>query len=207
MWYMGIFCSRMFFEHLRRLKDVSRVQRNTFDICGISNDVKHLLHHNDAANDTCITLKRDELKLLLQGACLCDELKYHEPIDKDNIESEQIVALTVADGVRKATSGEASKETAQQSCHESIPEHIKFQVASVDAQHTLWNTPSAENGMQDVKFINERHWSYYFQTLNVNTLYWNYDLKSIVEKTTPKANEQARRSKVKNDQKTMMLTD
>ena len=72
--------------------------------------------------------------------------------------------------------------------------HVKFQVASVDAQHTLWNTPTAENGKQYIGFLYERHWSYYFNKLDVNTLYWNYDLKSVVDCATPKACEQVRRS-------------
>ena len=45
--------------------------------------------------------------------------------------------------------------------------------------------------------LRRRHWYYYFKTLNVTTLYWNYDLHSIINKHTPKHQEQTRRSSAK----------
>ena len=75
-----------------------------------------------------------------------------------------------------------------------FPSHIKFDAASADAQHTLWETPRGSSGKDYISFLNKRHWSYYINTVNVGTLHWNCDLQSLVNKYIPEAEEQSTRS-------------
>ena len=75
-----------------------------------------------------------------------------------------------------------------------FPSYIKFDAASVDTQHTLWETPHGSSGKDYISFLNKRHWSYNINTVNAGTLYWNYDYQSLVNKYVPTAEEQSRRS-------------
>ena len=79
----------------------------------------------------------------------------------------------------------------------TFPSSVVFNIASVDAQHTVWEVPDALSGKEYISLLGRRHWDYYFKTLNVTTLYWNYDLHSIINKYIPKHQEQARRSSAK----------
>ena len=190
------FAAECFFGYLTHQKD-NNLKVNTFSISEVSTEVNVFRESNDTANNAFIASKRLELKLLLQGACLSDDSKYPESIDTDNVDFQHILNLIIADEASNAACEEESKENCAKFFYEAFPEHVKFQVASVYAQHTLWNTQTAENGKQHIGFLYERHWSYYFNKLDVNALYWNYDLKSVVECTTPRATEQVRRSSKK----------
>ena len=91
-----------------------------------------------------------------------------------------------------------SKDGKDQGCnflHSTFPHHISFSVATVDAQHTLWDTPTASNGKDYISFLFKRHWSYYFNVVKSNIVYWSYDLKSAVDSMVPKTQEQQRRGK------------
>ena len=59
---------------------------------------------------------------------------------------------------------------------ETFSSHMKFNVVSVDCQHTLWNVPTAKN---------DNYFTNYGQTL-----YWNYDLRETVKKAIPKSDVQ-----------------
>ena len=55
-------------------------------------------------------------------------------------------------------------DTGEQFFHENFPGQLKFSVASVDCQHTLWNVPTAKNGLLgEVNIISDtyvaKHWS------------------------------------------------
>ena len=65
--------------------------------------------------------------------------------------------------------------------YETFPSHIKFNVVSVDCQHTLWNVPTAKNGKEYIEFLEKRFISKYL-TNYADTLYWNYDLGETVKK-------------------------
>ena len=60
---------------------------------------------------------------------------------------------------------------------------------SIDAQHTLWQIPSVKSGKEYLEFLGKRHWDFYFKKPGTQTVYWNYDLKSLIERHVPKASE------------------
>ena len=70
--------------------------------------------------------------------------------------------------------------------HDKFPDNISFDVVSVDAQHTLWQVPSVKTGKEYVKLLGKRHWDTYYQKLCVDTLYWNYLLKDLIQKKCTK---------------------
>ena len=64
---------------------------------------------------------------------------------------------------------EADQTTCTNDLHDfmlsKFPSNIKFDVASVDVQCTLWDTPSGSSGKDYVSLLNKCHWSYYFTLL------------------------------------------
>ena len=82
--------------------------------------------------------------------------------------------------------------------YETFPSHIKFNVVSVDCQHTLWNVPTAKNGKEYIEFLEKRFMNKYL-TNYADTLYWNYDLGETVKKTIPKSAVQETRDTMKKD--------
>ena len=57
--------------------------------------------------------------------------------------------------------------------NEKFPAHLKFNVVSVDCQHTLWNIPTAQNGRECIQFLDKRFIKKYLKY--ADTVYWNYD--------------------------------
>ena len=58
---------------------------------------------------------------------------------------------------------------------------MKFNVVSVDSQHTLWNVPIAKNGKEYIEFLEKRFINKYL-TDYTDTLYCNYGLGETVKK-------------------------
>ena len=82
--------------------------------------------------------------------------------------------------------------------YETFSSHIKFNVASVNCQHTLWNVPIAKNGKEYIEFLEKRFINKYL-TNYADTLYWNYDLGETVKKNIPKSAVQEMRDTMKKD--------
>ena len=82
---------------------------------------------------------------------------------------------------------------------DKFPHHVKLEVVSVDSQHTLWNSPGVKSGTEYIRFIGARFFNHYFLTLDASTVYWNYDLYSIVKSSVPKSLEQEKRDKKSED--------
>ena len=82
--------------------------------------------------------------------------------------------------------------------HKKFPAHVKFEVVSVDSQHSLSNSPIAKNGKEYMNFIEKWFIQKYLQTY-ADTLYWNYDLGDTVKKFVPKSVVHELRDSVKKE--------
>ena len=76
-------------------------------------------------------------------------------------------------------------DTGEQLFHEKFPAHLKFSVASVDCQHTIWNVPTAKNSREYIEFLDKRFIKKYLTY--ADTVYWNYYLGDTIKKYVPKS--------------------
>ena len=153
---------------------------------------------DDQQNDLFISRKRRELKKELELACLENELAFLEPQSEEDQElTDRLLLVPEDENMMKNETEKQKSENNEESEHlpnvyYKFPSGINFTVASVDAQHTLWERPDAANGKDYISFLNRRHWNYYFKSLGADTLYWNYDLGDIIHRKVPKSDEQTR---------------
>ena len=173
-------------------------------------DVMVLDNAANSCDDNFIRKKQEEMREQLEEACLIDELAYSAPQSTNDIELiDHTIFISKPDDCQEETQEDQTTIVQDDDLpdifHYKFPSHITFTTASVDAQHTLWETPDASNGKEYISFLRKRHWNYYFKALHMETLYWNYDLHNIIKKSIPKQQEQAWRSS--NKQATEFSTD
>ena len=160
---------------------------------------------SDKRNDHFIRLTREQMKEELEFACSKDELSFKSP-KSEEIENIELIDHVIFVSQPDDNNDDAEGQQEDYLVHDkhrsdmisfTFPSSVVFNIASIDAQHTLWEVPDALSGKEYISFLGRRHWDYYFKTLNVTTLYWNYDLHSIINKHIPKHQEQARQSSAK----------
>ena len=149
---------------------------------------------SDRRNDKYIRDQWEYLKEKLKAACMEDLLSFKSPKSRDIIESiDEVISISQTD-LDDDESSEGTENSSEINENSEILSFIFlsdviFQTASIDARYTLWEVPDASNGKEYISFLGRKHWEYYFKTLNVSTVYWNYDLYSVIKQQIPKHQE------------------
>ena len=163
----------------------------------------HILSNKeDKRNEQIIATFRKELKQKLDILHGQNSVKYNEEMIGEELDLHDIIALSDEMDVNEETEQAVQMKPKSnfKFCFTTFPSDIDFDVVSVDAQHTLWESPGIKTGKDYVNFIGRRHWDYFFKKLNVSTVYWNYDLYSLVKKKIPKTEEQEKRDQRKSEE-------
>ena len=180
----------------RFLKYLNLEELTTFSIEEFG-EVHELRNTQDRRNDAFIKVQRAQLQKVLEEACISNELRFCLPLDKKSKDIEKTISRYSQDEDEDlmVIFSKDGKDQGSNFLHSTFPHHISFSVTTVDAQHTLWDTPPASNGKDYISFLFKRHWSYYFNVVKSNIIYWSYDLKSAVDSMVSKTQEQQRRGK------------